>query len=54
VPCEWDADGKVLMYESLKGPNDTFKVDREGMTKHQDRIDNGLRLFGKYFSGLWN
>ena len=54
VPCEWDADGKVLMYESLKGPKDTFKVDREGMTKHQDRIDNGLRLFGKYYQGLWD
>ena len=54
VPREWDADGKVLMYESLKGPNDTFQVDREGMTKHQDRIDNGLRLFGKYYQGLWD
>jgi hypothetical protein len=54
VPCRWDVDGKVLAYESLKGPNDTFQVDREGMKKHQDRIDNGLRLFGKYYQGLWD
>lgn len=31
----------------------TFEVDREGLKKHSDRIDNGLRLFGKYFRGLW-
>jgi hypothetical protein len=32
---------------------DTFKVDLEGIKKVRDRIDNGTRLFGKYFSGLW-
>lgn len=29
------------------------KIDREGLIKHNARIDNGLRLFGKYFRGLW-
>lgn len=28
--------------------------DRDGMTRHQDRISNGLRLFGKYFESLWD
>ena len=28
-------------------------LDREGQKKYQDRISNGLRLFGKYFQGLW-
>ena len=51
---EWDADGKALLHEQVKGPNDTFKVDREGMDKHQDRINNGMRLFGKYYQGLWD
>jgi hypothetical protein len=36
------------------GPNDTFKVDREGMDAWNKRIDNGLRLFGKYFRNLWD
>ena len=27
--------------------------DHEGRDKHQARIDNGLRLFGKYYNGLW-
>jgi hypothetical protein len=30
------------------------KLDSEGMKKHSDRIDNGLRLFGKYYRGLWD
>jgi hypothetical protein len=29
-------------------------VDKEGLGKHQDRIDNGLRLFGKYYGNLWD
>ena len=35
-----------------------WKVEGEcdwvGRQKHQDRIDNGLRLFGKYFRTLWD
>ena len=31
-----------------------IKVDRIGLRKHNDRIDNGLRLFGKYFRSLWD
>jgi hypothetical protein len=41
-------------FEMKRGPNDTFKIDSEGMTKHQERITNGLRLFGKYYQGLWD
>jgi hypothetical protein len=29
-------------------------IDWEGRKKHQARIDNGLRLFGRYFQGLWD
>jgi hypothetical protein len=28
--------------------------DWEGRMKHQQRIDNGLRLFGKYYQTLWD
>jgi hypothetical protein len=38
----------------VDGPNHTFKVDNEGREKHQQRIDNGRRLFAKYYDGLWN
>lgn len=30
------------------------ECDWEGRMKHQKRIDNGLRLFGKYFQTLWD
>jgi hypothetical protein len=29
------------------------EFDAEGYKKEGKRIDNGLRLFGKYFRGLW-
>jgi len=31
-----------------------YVIDYEGLRAHQDRITNGLRLFGKYFQALWD
>jgi hypothetical protein len=31
-----------------------LKVDHTGLELHQKRIENGLRLFGKYFRTLWD
>jgi hypothetical protein len=31
-----------------------IKIDNEGLKKHEERISNGLRLFGKYYRGLWD
>ena len=36
------------------GPKDTFKVDREGLNKHNARMRNGYRLFGAYYQSLWD
>lgn len=30
-----------------------YVLDREGYDKREARIKNGLRLFGKYYRGLW-
>ena len=55
-----DKDGNEVPKEDAKlfqmsdGPNDTYKCDYEGMKVVQNRIDNGFRLFGKYYSGLWD
>ena len=54
VPCKWDANGKVLAYEMKDGPEHTYKVDWDARMAHQKRIDNGLRLFGKYYQTLWD
>ena len=31
-----------------------MKVDREGLQRYHDRIQNGCRLFGRYFQNLWD
>ncbi len=51
--CEKEYNGEHL-YEMVKGPKDTYKIDMEGMRKHQDRMSNGFRLFGRYYQGLWD
>lgn len=40
--------------EAVTGIDDTFKIDMEGLEKHEARIQNGFRLFGKYYQGLWD
>jgi len=40
--------------EYVKGPNHTFECDYEALRVEQERINNGLRLFGKYYKGLWD
>ena len=42
------------MYEMQRGPRDNYHIDRVGMDLHQQRIDRGLQLFGKYFQALWD
>ena len=54
VPCEWDANGRPTMYQMKDGPNDTYKCDYEGMRVVEARIQNGFRLFGKYYQNLWD
>ena len=40
-------------YRMCRGPNDTYTADYDAIKKHRERINNGLRLFGKYYQGLW-
>lgn len=54
VPCAWDENGKATLFEMVRGPNDTFKADYDGIRKVEERIQNGFRLFGKYYQGLWD
>ena len=36
------------------GSNHTREWDREGYIKWGERMENGFRLFGKYYRGLWD
>lgn len=40
--------------EMKYGPNHTLKYDTEGAIKYQDRIQEGLELFGKHYMDLWD
>lgn len=40
--------------QMVKGPKDTYKLDRKGYDAYHARVRNGCRLFGKYFQTLWD
>ena len=39
---------------TFKQTNPDYWVDREGIKAYNERINNGMRLFGKYYRGLWD
>jgi hypothetical protein len=56
----WVMDEMIWAFEQICD-NDNDKefysgehFDVEGYQKHHDRINNGTRLFGKYYRGLWD
>ena len=50
VPCP--DNPKLSTMED--GPNHTYQCDYDGLFKVYARMDNGFRLFGKYYRGLWD
>lgn len=48
-----DEENGTEHFEMYYGPKHTLRIDEEGLQKHYERINNGLRLFGKYFRDLW-
>ena len=48
------AKGEHRYYQMKDGPNNTYKCDYEGMRVVEARIQNGFRLFGRYFQNLWD
>jgi hypothetical protein len=53
-PCAWDENGKATLFKTVNGPNHTYECDYEAMEVVHKRIQNGFRLFGKYYQGLWD
>ena len=58
VPVDKDKNevpkGEHKYWQMRDGPKNTYKCDYEGMRKVEERIQNGFRLFGKYYQGLWD
>ena len=46
--------GEHKYYQMKDGPKNTYKCDYEGMRVVEARIQNGFRLFGKYYQALWD
>jgi hypothetical protein len=36
------------------GPKHNHRFDKEGLKRYHARVQNGLRLFGKYYRNLWD
>ena len=61
---EWVLDEMIWTFEQIvdESNDDPFfdhstnpiTYDKEGHKKHNERIDRGTTLFGKYFRGLWD
>lgn len=49
---EEDPEGKVWVMKD--GPNNNYSVDWEGRKMYDERIQEGLTLFGKYYRSLWD
>ena len=47
-------DSNVNDKSSIMDQISKIKIDHEGLRAHQDRKQNGFRLFGKYYQGLWD
>ena len=52
--CDFDKDGKPKLYRMERGESDTYKMDEVAIQAHQNRINRGCVLFGKYFQNLWD
>jgi len=58
-PQSWERDGNkaprgTKYWRMVEGPNHTLKHDAEGHQTFEARKANGFRLFGVYYSGLWD
>jgi hypothetical protein len=58
IPVDKDGNevpkGEHLYWQMGKGPNDTYECDYDAIREVETRIQNGFRLFGKYYQGLWD
>jgi hypothetical protein len=58
VPIDRDGNevpkGEHAYYRMDRGPKDTYRCDYDALREVEKRIQNGFRLFGKYYVNLWD
>jgi hypothetical protein len=59
--CDDNSDKQFFDHSAVDSKDKDFvgqlrniKIDHAGLKAHNARIDNGLKLFGKYFRTLWD
>jgi hypothetical protein len=51
----WTDTGKGDGTSEMKyGPDHTYKIDKDALTNHHDRMRKGFLFFGKYYEHLWD
>ena len=50
----FDDDGNDYQQPQIIQTNPDYWVDRHGIKEYNNRIDNGFKLFGKYYRNLWD
>lgn len=53
---DWIIDEMIYAFDCKANKDEVYMriKDRDEIEKEQDRISNGLRLFGKYYEALWD
>lgn len=54
IDITFEKDSESGLSEMKRGPRDTHKFDRKGWEKWNARKQNGFKLFGKYYTALWD
>lgn len=55
TPLEDGKPASTLSFNHQKDPTKpAYWVDHEGKRKHHERMNNGVRLFAKYYQALWD
>ena len=50
---DWDVEPDERGCSEIKWKKES-RVDWDGLKKHEEQIQNGLRLFGRYYQNLWD
>ncbi|MBC8553327.1 MAG: hypothetical protein H8D23_27215 [Candidatus Brocadiales bacterium] len=58
VPVDQDGNDvpeeEAKLFELKRTPEDTSNFDFDGYKAHQKRMQNGFRMFGRYYQNLWD
>jgi hypothetical protein len=46
--------GEHSFFQMGHGPKHTYQCDYDGIRAVEERMQNGFRLFGKYYRNLWD